>query len=439
MLIAALAFHILTSRSLLQRTDDGSIFPGDGSYAVNSEHTHDPCIVELDGRTFCFSTGNGGSMKSTKDFKTWTIHGPIMTTPPPWLRTMIPEHRSIWAPDGVKVGNKVRIYYCASRYFGGNDSAIGFQENEHFDANKPNEGWVDHGMVIESSKAKGNHYNCIDPDVQIDQQGRHWMFFGSYYSGIYVVELDPESGKIKPGSEPVSVAWNKGSKENALEGAAGCYHDGYYYLWVSYGLAAQGVRSTYQVMVGRSKDPNGPFIDAKGTPMTEGGHVNILKTSPPMFSPGHNEVMHHRDGRWMMSYHFYDGRKFWTGDKWGLPRLQVREVLWSADGWPLPGLPVEFTNDMKLPTHKSVAGKWIHQADFGDVEEITLKPDGAIEAGKRRGKWEAKVDSLTMKWPKLDSETEFWEDHLQLAYSGNYYVGRNQAGTVIRGIRSELK
>ena len=108
MLIAALAFHILTSRSLLQRTDDGSIFPGDGSYAVNSEHTHDPCIVELDGRTFCFSTGNGGSMKSTKDFKTWTIHGPIMTTPPPWLRTMIPEHRSIWAPDGVKVGNKVR-------------------------------------------------------------------------------------------------------------------------------------------------------------------------------------------------------------------------------------------------------------------------------------------------------------------------------------------
>lgn len=426
----------------MQRPDDNySIFPGDGSFAKNSEHTHDPMIIELGGRVFCLSTsGNGfGVMKSTKDFKTWTVHGPIIKDVPEWLKKQIPEHRSIWAPDAVQVGKSVRVYYCASRYFGGNDSVIGFLENQNFNHDKPQEGWVDHGKVIESSKANKDHWNCIDPDVKVDETGRHWLYFGSYYSGIYVVELDPANGKIKAGSQPISVAWNKASKENALEGAAQCYRDGYYYLFVSYGLAAQGVRSTYQIMVGRSKSPEGPFLDADGKPMTEGGHVNVLKTSPPMFSPGHNEIMRHSDGRWLMSYHYYDGRRYWTDGKWGMPRLQVREVLWSKDGWPLPGLPVEFLNQKKLRPHKGVVGKWIHQADFADVDEITFEKDGTIKTSRRKGKWELNGETLTLKWPKLDEPGAFWTDRVQLAYQGNYYVGRNQAGIVIRGIRSELK
>jgi hypothetical protein len=44
-----------------------------------------------------------------------------------------------------------------------------------------------------------------------------------------------------------------------------------------------------------------------------------------------------------------------------------------------------------------------------------------------------------MKWPKIEDEKDFWVDQLQIAYKGNYYVGRNQSGMVIRGIRSELK
>jgi arabinan endo-1,5-alpha-L-arabinosidase len=451
MLTAALAIHFFATTlhkrdayaqtdASMQRSDDNySIFPGDGSFAVGSEHSHDPAVIELDGKLFALCTGNGGSMKSSTDFNIWKNEGPIIQTFPEWLRKAVPEHKSIWAPAAVKIGDTVRIYYCASRFFGGNDSVIGFMENKHFNAAKPHDGWTDGGKVIESSKANKDHWNCIDPDVQVDQMGRHWLFFGSYYSGIYEVELDPISGKIKEGSTPVSVANNKATRENALEGACGAYRDGYYYLFVSYGLAAQGVRSTYQMMVGRSKNPNGPFLDAKGTSMEEGGHVNILKTSPPMFSPGHNEVMKYHDGRWLTSYHYYDGRKYWTDGKWGLPRLQVREILWSNDGWPLPGLPVEFTNEKRFTDHKSLAGKWIHQADFADAEEITLAPDGAIIAGKRKGKWEVKGETLTMKWPKIEDEKDFWVDQLQIAYKGNYYVGRNQSGMVIRGIRNELK
>lgn len=431
--------HVPTEPATQRSDDNYSIFPGDGSFAENSEHTHDPMIIELGGRVFCLSTGNGGLMKSTKDFKTWKIEGSVLTEFPEWLRKAVPEHRSIWAPDAVKFGDTVRFYYCASRFFGGNDSVIGFMENKHFNPDKPHDGWTDGGKVIESSRANNDHYNCIDPDVKVDENGRHWLYFGSYFSGLYVVELDPTTGKIKEGCKPASVANNKASRENALEGAAQCYRDGYYYLFVSYGLAAQGVRSTYQIMVGRSKTPDGPFLDAEGKTMSDGGHVNVLKTSPPMFSPGHCEMMHHSDGRWLMSYHYYDGRKFWTGDKWGLPRLQIREILWTKEGWPLPGLPVEFLNTKKLTEHKSLVGKWIHQADFADADEVTFEANGTIKTSRDDGKWSLDGTTLTLQWPKRNLPGEFWTDKVQLEYKGNYYVGRNQAGSVIRGIRSELR
>ena len=418
---------------------DWSAFPGDGAFAEHSEHAHDPMIFQYKGVTVCLTTsGNGmGVVRTTTDYKSWKVHGPLLAKNPDWLIKRIPEHRSVWAPDAIVVGDAVRVYFSASRFFGGNDSTIGFLENAHFDPNKPTEGWVDRGEVIDSRKDR-NFYNCIDPEVHIDARGRHWLYFGSYYAGLYVVELDPKTGKMLDpvGKPPVIVARNTGSKENALEGSAVAYRDGFYYLFVSYGLAAQGVRSTYQIMVGRSKDPVGPFVDAAGKSMVDGGHVNFLKTSPPMFSPGHCEVMKDDKGRWLMSYHYYDGRKYWTDGKWGLPRVQVREMIWSEDGWPVPGLPMEYLADHKMESHKTVMGKWVHQADFAGVDEVVLKGDGTLTSGDQTGLWSVVGDSLTLKWPKRDLPGEFWEDHVRLSYNGNYYVGRNQAGMVIRGMRT---
>jgi arabinan endo-1,5-alpha-L-arabinosidase len=186
-------------------------------------------------------------------------------------------------------------------------------------------------------------------------------------------------------------------------------------------------------MVGRSKSVTGPFLDADGKSMVDGGHVNVLKTSPPMFSPGHSDMLQDHNGRWLMPYHFYDGRHYWTDGKWGVPTLQIREVLWSADGWPLPGLPVEFDPDSHA--HPSPVGKWIHQADFGEPAVVEFRRDGTVVNGDQIGKWEVQGEALTLRWPKTDSPGALWVDSLQLAYKGNYYVGRNQAGFVIRGMR----
>jgi arabinan endo-1,5-alpha-L-arabinosidase len=189
-------------------------------------------------------------------------------------------------------------------------------------------------------------------------------------------------------------------------------------------------------MVGRSKSASGPFVDANGTPMTEGGHTLVLATSPPMFSPGHNDVFLDTSGRYLMPYHFYDGRRHWHGDVWGMPELQIRELLWSDDGWPLPGLPVQY----KIPGpagSKSPFGQWIHQAQFAQPMLIELRRDGTIAGERSQGKWQLKGDKLILNWARQDEPGAYWTDTVQLAYKGRYYVGRNQSGMVIRGMRLE--
>lgn len=414
--------------------DSTETFPGDGAHALGAEGVHDPTIIELGGRYYCFCTsGNSFTViRSSTDLTSWKVEGPIFGESPKWLEPRF-HHRSIWAPDVVVLGRSLRMYYCASD-FGTNRSVIGMSECPDFDLSHPTRGWVDRGLIIESNPGK-EAFNAIDPEVLIDADGKQWMFFGSYFGGIYVASLDAASGKIA--DSPKLVARNTSEKGNPLEGAAVKQRGKYYYLFVSYGLAAQGVRSTYRIMVGRSESPSGPFFDAEGIDMVDGGHLNVLKTSPPMFSPGHCDVLQLHDGRWVMPYHFYDGRKFWHGDLWGLPTMQIRELLWSADGWPLPGLPIESGAGSSIAPKSSPIGKWTHQADFGAPLQIELKQDGSIAGGLTAGRWRLDQDELVLEWAKADDPKQFWIDRVALYYGGAYYVGRNRGGMVIRGARSE--
>lgn len=420
-----------------QVASDGSAFPGDAAISRNAEHVHDPTVVPFGGKYFCFSTsGDGfGVLRSSKDMLGWTVHGAILPDQPEWLKKRY-THRSIWAPDVLAMGDKLRLYYCASE-FGTNGSVIGLAECEAFDPNNPQKGWRDVGLVLESVRGRDT-FNAIDPETIVDAAGRHWLFFGSYFAGLYVVELDPATGLLKnpTKSELTLVARNTGERGNPLEACAVVRRGDYYYLFVSYGLAAQGVRSTYRIMVGRSRNATGPYVDAAGNAMTEGGHLAVLKSSPPMFAPGHSDVFRDPSGRWLMPYHFYDGRQNWHGDLWGLPTLQIRELLWSRDGWPLPGLPVEARPPKPRPfTSKDLVGKWTHQVDFGRPSEVEFLSGGVAKNGTQRGTWTLEGDRLTMRWPRADAPSAPWIDRLTVAYGGTYYAGRNDDGMLIRGRR----
>ncbi len=410
-----------------------SVFPYDGLIGTGTD-AHDPSVVEFDGTYVCFTTSGNGfcEMRTSKDLLNWKAQGPILTTPE-WLLQAVARHRSTWAPSAIRVGKSLRVYYCASERFGANSSVIGVAENPSFNPDKPLEGWKDVGKIIESKDGVDN-FNAIDPDTFIDQKGRHWMVFGSYWSGLYMLELNPTTGLKLDSAKPIHVASNTGERGNPLEAPYLCYHDGYYYLFVVYGLAAQGVRSTYRMMVGRSKSMEEPFVGFDGKPMTEGGHTDLLKSSPPMFAPGGGNIFKDKDGSYKLAYHFYDGRKHWRGDVWGRPVMQVRDVLWGSDGWPLPGLPA----GAKLrKSSGDVAGKWIHQPDFGTAATVELTKDGKIVADGQAGTWSRKGDILTMNWTRQDRPGEVFEDKVQLAYDGRYYVGRNKSGAIIRGIRSD--
>ncbi|MHB8636600.1 MAG: arabinan endo-1,5-alpha-L-arabinosidase [Fimbriimonadaceae bacterium] len=418
-----------------------SAFPYDGYVPEGGVGIHDPAVIEVGGRYFCFNTGPGFcTVRSSPDLMHWKIEGPILPETPAWLRSTSPGHRSIWAPEAVRIGTELRVYYCASARFGHNESWIGVAECRNFDALHPTKGWHDLGLIIGSRDGQDN-FNAIDPSVLIDPNARQWLVFGSYWSGIYSAELDPATGKLKDPSPAgrTLVATNPADRANGIEAPCRIFRDGYYYLFVNYGLAAQGVKSTYRIVVGRSKNPEGPFVDSTGKPMTEGGHEDVLSASSPMFGPGGGVEFQDSTGRWLMSFHYYDGRKFWHGHVWGVPTLQVRELLWTADGWPAPGLPIT-PETIALAAHpvSSPVGDWLQQVDFGWVAPLSIHADGTCTLGKTEyGTWTLSGNHLQFRWPKVGLPGDTWIDDVQVASGGHYFVGRNQARAVIRGVRQE--
>lgn len=417
------------------KSAEDAAFPFDGA-RYEGGSVHDPSIALFKGRYVMVNTSGHelAPISTSKNLFDWDQHGPILKTQPDWLTKAIPDHRSVWAPAPLVVGDSLRVYYCASEKFGSNTSYIAYAECAKFNPDRPAEGWVDKGLLL-SSKAGESNFNAIDPDVLIGPDGRHWMVYGSYWSGMYQVELDAKTGALKdPKKAPLHVASND-ERGNPLEAPAMFYRDGWYYLGVTYGLAAQGIRSTYRIVVGRSKSPTGPFLGYDGKPMTEGGHAVLLRSSAPMFGPGGGNFFTDAKGSHWMAYHYYDGRRFWTRDLWGAPTLQVRSLVWGADGWPLPGLPA----GVKLPEAKSVEGDWQIQIDFGRIEPLQLKKGGVLTQNRREGTWELNGSELKLKWPNMEAPGGAWVDSLVLDESRQYAVGRNQAGVVIRAIKNNVK
>jgi arabinan endo-1,5-alpha-L-arabinosidase len=107
------------------------------------------------------------------------------------------------------------------------------------------------------------------------------------------------------------------------------YHDGYYYLFVSVDNCCRGISSTYHVQVGRSRSITGPYLDAAGTGMMNGGGMEVQGTDAVMIGPG-GEFVFTSGGPSYLVCHYYDA--FDNGDAW----VQVRPLTWVG-GWPVTG------------------------------------------------------------------------------------------------------
>lgn len=305
---------------------DPAALPLAGDLAV-----HDPALVAGGAGEpwFVYSTGDvrvgfGAPQirRSDDGGRTWERVGTAWDQDgdPAWVRDEIDGVTNFWAPELHHHDGTWYLYYSAST-FGSNDSAIGLATAGTLDPDDPDFGWTDQGMVIRSHAGQ-DRWNAIDPAVIEDADGRPWMFFGSFWGGIHLVPLEWPSGKVAGDQEPVRIASRAGVPENAIEAAAVVRHDGWYYLFASWDKCCAGTDSTYRIVVGRSREVAGPYLDAQGRDMALGGGTEVLATQGSMIGPGGQSL-----SRGHLAYHFYDG------DDGGMFRLAIQELAWR-DGWP---------------------------------------------------------------------------------------------------------
>jgi arabinan endo-1,5-alpha-L-arabinosidase len=293
---------------------------------------HDPTMARERGTYYVFSTGdpagsigNGNiQIRTSPDQRSWTYAGTVFATKPAWITTALGDIPNLWAPDISYFDGLWHLYYAGSS-FGSNNSVIGLATTPTLDPHSPQYHWTDDGLVFRTTSA--DNFNAIDPSLVTATDGGKWLVLGSFFSGIKMIRLDAATGK--PAASPTVYSLAAKPFPDPEEGAGITYHDGYYYLFVSVDNCCRGISSTYHVQVGRSTSITGPYVDASGTDMMNGGGMEVQGTDAGMIGPG-GEFIFTGGGSDYLVYHYYDA--FDSGDAW----IQVRPLTWVG-GWPVTG------------------------------------------------------------------------------------------------------
>lgn len=449
----------------------------------NLSNVHDPSVVLAeDGYYYMYQTdasyGNahteGGHFhgRRSKNLVDWEYLGGTMQSLPEWVIPKLNEIRQemglsevtpniadfgYWAPCVRKVRNGLyRMYYsivCPGTLDGDGTwserAFIGMMENDN-PAN--NNGWVDKGYVITNASDKGLNFhvaadnwgncyykwNAIDPSYIITEDGKHYLVYGSWHSGIALVELDGETGKVKAelpnpwGNNEDIAAYGKlistrqmGNRWQASEGPEVIYHDGYYYLFLAY----DALDIPYNTRVARATNIEGPYLGMDGTDVTNnGGDLLPVVTHPYKFSNGYG---------WVGISHccvFDDGNGNWFfasqgrfpanvgGNEYSnaLMMGHVRSIRWTKEGWPLV-MPERYGAVPQVDiTENELIGDWEHidlSYSYGKQKtsnKMTLSADHTVTEGTWKGTtWEYDSSNRILKFGNgvevyLQRETD-WE------------------------------
>ena len=302
--------------------------------------THDPSMAREEDTYYVFATTagrHGGQLpiRCSQDLHEWKMCGYVFDRIPEWIQKASPVTRGLWAPDISYFHGEYHLYYAYSA-FGVNTSGIALATNETLDPHSPKYHWRDEGLVLKSTRA--DDFNAIDPNIVLDKKGNPWLSFGSFWSGIKMRRMDTATGKpsqadpklysLASRAKPVDAAPAKPglpSDWEAIEAPFVVRHGRYFYLFVSFDLCCRGTRSTYRVMVGRASHVTGPYVDATGKPMLDGGGTQLLVGNSRWVGPGGESILQRREGD-LMVFHAYDATT-------GKPALQISTLTWKG-GWP---------------------------------------------------------------------------------------------------------
>jgi beta-xylosidase len=282
---------------------------------------HDPSIAQEDGVWWVFHTGTGIQVKLSSDGSAWTQDRSVFSEPLAWWKDYAPKmnYNDVWAPDIEWYNGKWWLYYSVSE-FGKPTSAIGLASSTSIASGE----WQDEGVVIHSNYMTG--FNAIDPNLFLDSEGKPWLVFGSWFSGIQVVKLDEQTMKPAQGHPIKTIARRRvGGQAAGMEGPTITYRDGYYYLFVSTDHCCVNIRSDYKIAVGRSQHVEGPYVDKNGIDLLNGGGTVIDAGNTRYNGVGGQDVFDNR----LLVRHGYDRLIR------GAHVLLISNIQWGEDGWPV--------------------------------------------------------------------------------------------------------
>ena len=277
---------------------------------VGAPYIHDPStIVECDGKYYTFGTGGGGLI--SEDGWTWNS-GAVR-----------PGGGA--APDALKIGDRYLVGYSATGggLGGGHAGRILTMWNKTLDPESPDFAYTE--AVEVAASLVDEDCDAIDVGFLLDPStGRLFCTYGTYFGFIRQVELDPKTGYRLEGNEAIDVAID-------CEASVMMYNNGWYYLLGTHGTCCDGVNATYNIVCGRSRNPNGPFIDNVGRTMIEGGGKMVAAAEERRFGAGHFGRYVVEEGVEKASFH-------WEADLdlSGRSTLAIRPLLWKND-WPEVG------------------------------------------------------------------------------------------------------
>lgn len=400
------------------------------------EHTfsevtvHDPSVIKADGTWYIFGSHLAGA--KTDDLMNWTLIDSDVKPDNAIIPNAKEEMKeafewaktdTFWAPDVIQLADgRFYMYYCNCE--GASPlSALGIAVADHVEGP-----YQDLGIILRSGQdaatldEDGGVYdatiepNAVDPCVFYDKEGRLWMVYGSYSGGIYILELNPDTGF------PLESGYGKkllGGNHLRIEAPYILYspETEYYYLFLSFGgLAADG---GYNIRVCRSENPDGPYVDSEGQDMiackgpvgsffddsTAGKYgVKLMgnfsfpyvegengKFRSGYVSPGHNSAIYEEEtGQYFLIFHTrFEG-------KGEAHQVRVHQMFLNEDGWPVvspyryAGERLEDLDESVIPGPYKVFN---HMHNISSVtrtsEDIVLNPDHTV-GGSYEGTWELK-------------------------------------------------
>ena len=403
--------------------------------AFTNVTVHDPSVVREDDTFYVF--GSHLASARSPDLIRWTqlstlptAGNPLAPNPPQEFQEALQwvgEGNAFWAPDVIKLPDgRFAYYYCIGR-LDQPRAALGLAFSSSIT------GPYRHETILLRSGPGGQppeagatydatvHPNTVDPALYYDEADQLWMVYGSYSGGIFILKMDAATGRPLPGQ-----GYGKkliGGNHARIEGAYILHspETKYYYLFVSFGGLREG--EGYHLRLGRSREPDGPYVDAAGTDLVTvagapgslfddasiaphgvklmGGYQFLALPGEPRtqsrgyLSPGHNSA--YRDPVTGKYFNLFHTRFVGRGSE---HEVRVHQMFLNEDGW-LVVAPHRYAGETIGSTSAAlIAGDYKlinHGKSFNTTVNtsvvITLRADGSI-SGAVTGSWQQSGDYL---------------------------------------------